>query len=135
MIEVYIDGASAGDPGLSGAGVFIKGNGYLLRHAFPLPSMSNHEAEFHACLKGLEVCKEHDFPIISIRSDSKVVVDAIEKRYVKNILYRGLLADILKQMENEFDYAFIKWIPSKSNKEADQLARQGVRQSLSKNTN
>lgn len=27
MIEVYIDGASAGNPGPSGAGIFIKGNG------------------------------------------------------------------------------------------------------------
>lgn len=132
MIEVYIDGASAGNPGPSGAGIFIKGNGYLIRHASPLDVMSNHEAEFHACLKALELCREHGFSIISIRSDAKVVVDAVEKKYVKSNKFKPLLAVILREMEAHFDYAFIKWIPDNQNKEADQLARQAVQQSMEK---
>jgi ribonuclease HI len=31
MLEVYIDGASAGNPGPSGVGIFIKGEGHQLR--------------------------------------------------------------------------------------------------------
>ena len=34
MIEIFIDGASAGNPGPSGAGVFIKKKGYF--HSFYL---------------------------------------------------------------------------------------------------
>ena len=36
MIEVYIDGASAGNPGLSGAGIFINNNGSVERYSIPL---------------------------------------------------------------------------------------------------
>ena len=53
MIEVYFDGASAGNPGPSGAGIFIKANGEVERHSIPLEIMSNHEAEFHAFLLSL----------------------------------------------------------------------------------
>ncbi|SES32476.1 reverse transcriptase-like protein [Salipaludibacillus aurantiacus] len=133
MIEVYIDGASAGDPGPSGAGVFIKGNGYLIRQSFPLPEMSNHEAEFHACLKALAICKAHGFKIISIRSDSKTVVEAVEKEYVRNMSFRALLDSILYEMAHSFDYAFIKWIPGKLNKEADLLAKKGVQNAMENN--
>ncbi|WP_416150619.1 reverse transcriptase-like protein [Salipaludibacillus sp. HK11] len=132
MIEVYIDGASAGDPGPSGAGVFIKGNGNLIRHAFPLSEMSNHQAEFHACIRGLDICRDHQFSIISIRSDSKVVVDAIEKEYVKNPTFRPLLLTILTNINNHFEHVFIKWIPKKSNKEADLLAKRAIQLSLDK---
>lgn len=127
MIEVYIDGGSAGNPGPSGAGIFIKHSGSVFRESIPLPSMSNHEAEFHACLEALRICKEHGFLIISLRSDSKVLVEAVEKKYVKNKMFQPLLAEILANMEQFFDYAFIKWIPSKQNKEADQLAKKAIR--------
>jgi ribonuclease HI len=132
LIEVYIDGGSAGDPGPSGAGVFIKGKGYLIRESFPLEEMSNHEAEFHACIKALILCKQHQFSMISIRSDSNIVVDAVEKEYVKNPKFKSLLSKILSLKNNHFDYVFIKWIPSKMNKEADILAKRAIQRSLEK---
>lgn len=132
MIEVYIDAGSAGDPGPSGAGVFIRGNGHIIRQSFPLGEMSNHEAEFHACVKALIVCKEHHFSTISIRSDSKIVVDAVEKEYVKNPKFKLLLSDILSLINDHFEHVFIKWIPSKFNKEADFLAKEAIQRSLEK---
>jgi len=45
LIEVYIDGASKGNPGPSGAGVFIKGVQPAVQLSFPLGTLSNHEAE------------------------------------------------------------------------------------------
>ncbi|QKS71303.1 reverse transcriptase-like protein [Paenalkalicoccus suaedae] len=130
MIEVYIDGASAGNPGASGAGIFIKAPSGHIKESIPLPPMSNHEAEFYACLKAVKRCKEEGFRIISIRSDSKIVVDAVEKQYVKKELYKPMLQEIISMMEHDFDYAFIKWIPTKSNGEADHLAKKAIRQSL-----
>ena len=58
MFEVYIDGASKGNPGLSGAGVVIKGEGKVEEYSFPLGVMSNHDAEFHALIKALQICQE-----------------------------------------------------------------------------
>ena len=56
LIEVYIDGASAGNPGPSGAGIFIKGQGTADKYSIPLGIMSNHEAEYHAFIIALEIC-------------------------------------------------------------------------------
>lgn len=126
MIEVYTDAGSAGNPGPSGAGVFIKYNGNVIRESIPLLPMSNHEAEFHACLEALRICEKHEFSIISLRSDSKVLVESVERKFVKNPLFQPLLASILACMDHSFTYAFIKWIPSKQNKEADQLAKRAI---------
>lgn len=125
MIEVYVDGASAGDPGLSGAGVFIKGHGSAEQYSLPLGIMTNHEAEYHALIKGLEICLENGYQIVSFRTDSQLVDRAIEKQFVKNPSYAPLLERVL-ELSKEFDLFFIKWIPSKENKVADQLARNAI---------
>ncbi|WP_096435217.1 reverse transcriptase-like protein [Alteribacter populi] len=126
MVEVYIDGASAGNPGLSGAGVFIKGEGYVLRKSVPLGTLSNHQAEFAALLEALKLCAEHEFKILSIRTDSQIVADALEKEYVKRSSFETYLTEALKLIDIHFDHCFTKWIPSKQNKEADVLARQAI---------
>ncbi|WP_299093186.1 reverse transcriptase-like protein [uncultured Metabacillus sp.] len=125
MIEVYVDGASAGDPGLSGAGIFIKGHGKAEQYSIPLGMMTNHEAEYHALIKGLEICIEKGYQVVSFRTDSQLVDRAIEKQFVKNVSYIPLLERVMELME-QFDLFFIKWIPSKENKVADQLAKNAI---------
>ncbi|MBM7716421.1 RNase H family protein [Siminovitchia sp. FSL H7-0308] len=126
MIEIYIDGASAGDPGPSGAGIFINNDGKVKQYALPLGIASNHEAEFLALIKALELCSGEEDAIISVRSDSTLVVDAIEKQFVKNKKYTHLLDQALRLTE-QFNLFFIKWVPSKENKKADELAKKAIR--------
>ncbi|ASN04476.1 RNase H family protein [Virgibacillus necropolis] len=127
MIEVYTDGASSGNPGTSGAGIYIKASGKIYEYSIPLAKMSNHEAEFHAVMKALEICRESFLgQILSFRSDSKLVVDVIEKDFTKNQTFLPLLAKI-REDASHFPYFFIKWIPEKSNKHADRLARKAIR--------
>ena len=52
MIELYTDGASAGNPGKSGIGVFIKGEGHLIKISESIEPTNNHTAEFLALLRG-----------------------------------------------------------------------------------
>ncbi|MDM5154223.1 reverse transcriptase-like protein [Bacillus sp. DX1.1] len=127
MIEVYIDGASKGNPGPSGAGVFIKGVQSPVQLSLPLGTMSNHEAEYHALLAALKYCTEHNYSIVSFRTDSQLVERAVEKKYAKNQLYAPLLQEALQYIE-KFDLFFIKWIPSIQNKVADELARKAILQ-------
>jgi ribonuclease HI len=127
MIEVYIDGASAGNPGPSGAGIYIKGNGILERYSIPLGTMSNHEAEYYSLIKALEICVEKQFSIVSFRTDSQLVDQAMEKEYVKNKQYLPLLEQAL-HLSKKLDLFFIKWIPSSQNTIADELARTAIRQ-------
>ncbi|WP_067727141.1 ribonuclease HI family protein [Oceanobacillus damuensis] len=128
MIEVYTDGAANGNPGLSGAGIYIKTNGKSYEYSLPLGTLTNHEAEFHAIIKALEICQE-TFPneILSFRSDSKAAVDAIEKAFTKNKSFLPLLESI-QEKANDFPYFFIKWIPEKQNNHADFLARKAIQQ-------
>jgi ribonuclease HI len=128
LIEVYIDGASAGNPGPSGAGIFIKGNGTVEKFSFPLGVMSNHEAEYHALIKALEICldKGYSDSVVSFRTDSELVNNAMEKEFVKNKLYSPLLETAL-HLSRKFQLFFIKWIPSVENNVADGLARQAIR--------
>ncbi|MFX3622756.1 MAG: reverse transcriptase-like protein [Ectobacillus sp.] len=125
MIEVYIDGATKGNPGPSGAGIFIKGIEQPMQLAIPLGIMSNHEAEYHALLAALQICLEHNYKVVSFRTDSELVERAIEKRYAKNKAYLPLLEEALRLIE-QFDLFFIKWIPSQQNKVADELARKAI---------
>lgn len=126
MIEVYIDGASKGNPGPSGAGVFIKGIKEPVFLSIPLESMSNHEAEFHALLIALEYCVKNELSIVSFRTDSKIVEQSIDKKYSKNEIFIPLLEKSLLLI-NQLDLFFIKWIPSNLNKVADELARKAIK--------
>mgnify|MGYP001476105664 CR=1 FL=1 len=126
MIEVYIDGASAGNPGPSGAGIFINNNGVVERHSIPLGEMDNHEAEFRAFILALEICADKEYKTVSFRTDSQFVSRAVEIEFVKNKKMAPLLQEALA-LTKQFDLFFMKWIPSSANKTADELSRAAIR--------
>ncbi|WP_281975499.1 ribonuclease HI family protein [Halobacillus litoralis] len=123
MIEVYTDAACSGEPGLSAAGIVIKHQQTIHEYQYFLGTWTNHEAEFLAIIRALEICQEQ-FPgeILSIRSDSKVAVDTMENNFTKNVKFSPLFQRI-QLLQQAFPYVFYKWIPDKQNKNADRLAR------------
>ncbi|MEO4052852.1 ribonuclease HI family protein [Solibacillus sp. CAU 1738] len=125
MLEIYIDGASAGNPGPSGIGIFIKGEGHHIKISEYIGETNNHIAEFTALIRGLEEAKKLHATLISMRSDSKIVVASIDKSYVKNEEFKPFLERAISLI-NEFDLFFIKWIPEKENRAADALAREAI---------
>ena len=125
MLEVYIDGASAGNPGHSGAGIFMKDDGVVERYSIPLGIMENHEAEYWALIKALEICTQKQVQTASFRTDSQAIWSAMEKEFAKNKKYAPLLEQAL-QLSRQIPLFFIKWIPSGQNKGADELARKAV---------
>ena len=126
MIEIYTDGACQGNPGPSGIGIYIKKDEERIRLSQFIGQYSNHEAEFIAILRGLEYCHHH-YPqeIISLRSDSKTAVEAIEKKHSKNNNFYEYVTKI-NAIADTFPHFFIKWIPEKHNNTADQLAKQAI---------
>ncbi|MET1249637.1 ribonuclease HI family protein [Sporolactobacillus sp. STCC-11] len=128
MIEVSFDGATVGNPGLAGGGIYInEGNGTEIRHSISLGELSsNHEAEFAACVAALKCARDRGYRIVSFRTDSQLVNQALEKRYVKNVQFIPYLNEAMRLIE-EFDLFFCKWIPEKQNKNADSLARSAIR--------
>ena len=125
MIELYVDGASAGNPGKSGIGIFIKGEGHAVKLSEKIEPTDNHSAEFQALLRGMEETSKLTTGMVSARSDSQLVVMAVEKQFVKNETYKEYLKKIL-EIANTFDFFFIKWIPDVENRAADALAREAI---------
>lgn len=125
MIEVYIDGASAGNPGPSGAGIFIKNNGQVERFSIALGCMENHEAEYRAFIHALKLCIDKGYKTVSFRTDSQLVNRAVEKEFAKNKKFAPLLEEAL-ELTGKFDLFFMKWVPSSENKAADELARAAI---------
>ncbi|SER12044.1 ribonuclease HI [Gracilibacillus ureilyticus] len=126
MLKVYTDAATKGYPGPSGIGVYIKNETESFTISKFIGEFSNHEAEFIAVIEALSYCQEF-FPneILSFRSDSKLVVETVEKQFVKNKVFKPYHEKISK-MSEVFPYFFIKWIPEKQNHHADQLARKAL---------
>lgn len=88
--------------------------------------MNNHQAEFHALIRALQICQQKGNKVISVRTDSQIVCDSVEKQFVKNKEFKLLLETAMKIIP-VFDLFFIKWIPEKANKHADRLAKTAIR--------
>ncbi|WP_082234037.1 reverse transcriptase-like protein [Halobacillus massiliensis] len=123
MIEVYTDAAAAGNPGPCAAGIIIKNGRSSDEYAVYLGEMTNHEAEFLAILHALKICQDkYPGEILSVRSDSQSAVHALDQQYSKNSRFAPILEQII-QIQESFSMVFYKWIPDKSNKNADRVAR------------
>lgn len=81
MIVIYTDGASRGNPGPGGYGVVLKYKQHRKELTAGYRRTTNNRMELLAVIVGLEALKEpgHD---VNIYSDSKYVVDAVEKKWL-----------------------------------------------------
>ncbi|WP_347860506.1 ribonuclease HI family protein [Salimicrobium sp. PL1-032A] len=132
MIEVYTDAATKGDPGPSYAGVFIKNGTARYSYSAYMGELSNHEGEFASACYALKICKDlYPGEIISLRTDSKIVVDTFEMNTSKNKRFLPYLTE-LQQLSDYFSFVFMKWIPKKENRHADDLSKAALRQHVYK---
>ncbi|MEC1754263.1 reverse transcriptase-like protein [Bacillus mojavensis] len=124
--EIYVDGASAGNPGPSGIGIFIKHEGKAESFSIPIGMHTNQEAEFLALIEGMKLCATRGYQSVSFRTDSDIVERAADIEIVKNKAFQPFLEEILR-LKSAFPLFFIKWIPGKQNQKADQLAKEAIR--------
>jgi ribonuclease HI len=83
MIRIYTDGAAQGNPGPGGYGVILKFNNVEKELSEGFRLTTNNRMELLAVIKGLEAIKKNGIPI-TIYSDSKYVVEAVEKGWLWN---------------------------------------------------
>jgi len=88
MIEIFTDGASSGNPGPGGYGVILRSGQHYKELSEGFRKTTNNRMELLAVIKGLEAIKlpKQD---VTIFSDSKYVIDAIEKRWVHGWVTKG----------------------------------------------
>jgi ribonuclease HI len=131
-ITMYTDGASRGNPGASGAGVFAtRGDEVVLKNGYYLGKKTNNQAEYLALLIGLCLLKgkvgSGDFKTVSIAicADSELMVRQMKGVYkVKNpviMKIKGAIDSILEGVTCTFRHVL-----REKNKDADELANIGV---------
>ena len=81
MITIYTDGASRGNPGPGGYGVVLKYKQHRKELSEGFRLTTNNRMELLAVIKGLEALKGEGHDVV-VYSDSKYVVEAIEKGWV-----------------------------------------------------
>ena len=81
MIRIYTDGAAQGNPGPGGYGVILKFKDAEKELSEGFRLTTNNRMELLAVISGLEAIKKDGIPV-TIYSDSKYVVDAVEKGWI-----------------------------------------------------
>lgn len=126
--QLFIDGASRGNPGLAAAGVVILKNGTpFFKEGFFLGIKTNNQAEYLAFLIGLKIVKDCMQPgdKLAVFSDSQLMVRHILGQYqVRNagiIPLFQLAKKTLQSVGGTITHVF-----REENKEADAMANKGV---------
>ena len=83
MIRIYTDGAAQGNPGPGGYGVVMKFKDAVKELSGGFRLTTNNRMELLAVISGLEAIKKNDIAV-TIYSDSKYVVDSVEKGWIWN---------------------------------------------------
>jgi len=80
-ITIYTDGAARGNPGPGGYGVVLISGNHRKEISGGFAHTTNNRMELLAVIVGLETLKKENSNV-TIYSDSKYVVDAVEKKWV-----------------------------------------------------
>jgi len=126
--HAYIDGASSGNPGESGAGVVIYAQDKMIsKESLYLGSMTNNMAEYEALLYVLNKAIDYGIENLNVYTDSLLVANQVLGIYrVKNPTLQGYISKIKKIFDN-FKHFSIKYIPREKNRIADRLAKMAIK--------
>lgn len=81
MINIYTDGAASGNPGPGGYGVILRSGNHYKELSGGFRLTTNNRMELLAVIEGLKAIKSHGQEV-TVYSDSKYVVDSVEKKWV-----------------------------------------------------
>jgi len=89
-VNVYTDGACSGNPGKGGYGILMEwvGKPYVKEFSEGFRLTTNNRMELLAVIVALEQLKKEGIAVI-VYSDSKYVVDSVEKKWVFNWVKKG----------------------------------------------
>jgi ribonuclease HI len=126
LLEVNIDGASRGNPGLSAIGIIVKENEtILMEHAEFWGIRTNNQAEYEALRRALEICIKLDKEI-TILSDSELLIRQRNLKYRIRNQQLKLISREISILEKNFEKIQYKHIPREKNNKADRLANKAL---------
>ena len=98
QITIYTDGSSRGNPGPGGFGTLLIAGAKRKEISRGFARTTNNRMELLAAIAGLEVLKRSS--IVTLHSDSKYVIDAINKGWLASWKKRGWIKSDKKPVKN-----------------------------------
>ena len=127
-LEVYIDGASKGNPGLAGIGVVICKNGEVIGNVSKfIGKATNNVAEYKSLIFAMQESLIEHADKLRVFSDSELLVNQINGEYkIKNENLKSLYAQVV-HLKRGFKLFEISHISRDYNRGADKLANLAIR--------
>jgi len=126
--EVYIDGASRGNPGPAGIGVvFVDGQGHATRELSKhIGQTTNNVAEYLALVYAQQEALVVGCTQLTVRTDSELLTRQINGQYQVRDPHLRVLHDLVVHVGQRFTTWRIEHIPRGQNTLADRLAGRGA---------
>lgn len=139
QITIYTDGAASGNPGPGGFGVVLMAGPYRKELMAGFRLTTNNRMELLAVIIGLEALKQEG-EYVTIYSDSRYVVDAVEKGWVftweKNGFKKKKNPDLWKRFLTVYRKHHVRFVWVKGhaevpeNERCDELAVSAYKQAV-----
>lgn len=128
LINIFIDGASRGNPGPSGIGiVFCDTDNKVVKRLFKfIGHATNNTAEYSALIYALQEALIDKYDNVIINSDSELLVKQLNGEYkVKNENIRCYY-ELFMHIRRGFDKIEVNHINRENNSMADKLANKAI---------
>ena len=121
--EIYIDGASRGNPGPAGIGVAFVGGPHFSTY---LGETTNNVAEYLALVYALQEALREGYTTVTIKTDSELLARQMNGQYQVRDGQLRLFQDLARHLVQGFHHCTIQHVPRTQNTVADRLAGQAV---------
>lgn len=126
LLDVHIDGASRGNPGLSAIGITIKSDDKIIKeHCEFIGIRTNNQAEYEALRRALEICTDMDSEV-NVLSDSELLINQRNLKYRIRSQELKIISREISDLEKNYNKITYKHIPRIKNSRADYLANKAL---------
>ncbi|MHA1214852.1 MAG: ribonuclease HI family protein [Candidatus Hodarchaeales archaeon] len=109
LIEIYTDGASRGNPGLSASAfIFVRDNEIQYKSCKVIGTKTNNEAEYQAIILALQEAIKQSIRNIEVYSDSRLVIKQLNGEFRANKRHLQLLKNKIQSLSEKF--ASVKFV-------------------------
>lgn len=127
-LQIFVDGASRGNPGPASIGVLIldsegqtvKSLSECIGHA------TNNIAEYFALIYALQEALSLGAKRVSVQTDSQLMARQFSGEYETREPHVKLMYKIVKRLASYFEACTVAHIPREENREADKLANRAL---------
>lgn len=121
--DIYVDGASQGNPGEAGIGVVISHGDNVIKNVSQYIGIAtNNVAEYVALIYGLQEALIQNIKRLNVNTDSELLYKQLNGEYKVKDTTLKIFNNIAKHLLSGFEKIELTNIPREKNKGADKLA-------------